>query len=413
LLLQATANIPSWKELSQVTQCDLHEQPFAENGAAYSSHPDLGGDKPVLYRERHGWCPYSERVWLALEAKGVDYDTIYIDNIYGRPNWYGGNTPQMKWEDGRVQSESMDLVRELDKRYDGQMQLYPEEILNEVINKSERAFRNIFPRKARPSSRAAFLFRYDGSPLWKNEFEKTLRETDELLAETQEDGPFFCGDRFTAADVCWAPFLERYAGQLPCLHEGLDPRCPETYPHLHAWYTAMENRIPAYACKVRGDPSSWRKVLTMAGFGNAGAVPPLISERMDELTLLEREPLSETEAANQRKLWDEYASSRPYVASSSNQEAAAVLIRNRENIAKDVAKNCGDAALAGEAEALDAAMRSLAVALCDEERFSSAVREACEDECGGSVRSLAAFLDERMCVPRDMGALSAAHFKRI
>ena len=34
---------------------------------------------------RHGWCPYSERVWLAFEVKKVDYDTVYIDNIYGRP----------------------------------------------------------------------------------------------------------------------------------------------------------------------------------------------------------------------------------------------------------------------------------------------------------------------------------------
>ena len=92
----------------------------------------------------------------------------------------------MKWEDGSTQSESMDLVREIDERYPGES-LYPEDILNEVINKGERAFRNIFPKRSRPSSRAAFLFRSDGSPLWKNEFEKTLLEADALLGET--DGP--------------------------------------------------------------------------------------------------------------------------------------------------------------------------------------------------------------------------------
>jgi len=324
-------------------------------------------------------------------------------------SWYGGNTPQMKWEDGSTQSESMDLVREIDRRYhDTGEPLYPKDIETEVINKAERAFKNIFPKRSRPSSRAAFLFRYDGSPLWKNEFETTLSETDALLGETE--GPFFCGDRFTASDVAWAPFLERYAGQLPCLHEGLDPRCPTTYPHLHEWYSAMETRVPAYACKVRGDPSSWRKVLTMAGFGNAGNVPKLVACRMDELSTAERVPLSTAESIHQQDLWETYAAARPYVAASPSAEAAAVLTRNRESIAGDVAKNCADPTLAGDA--LDEAMRSLAVLLLDQPFFSEDIVRACEEFRGTEVRSLAAFLDDRMCVPRDMGALSAACFKR-
>ena len=57
-------------------------------------HPFRGrSDRPTLYRERNGWCPYSERVWLALEYKGVEYDTVLIDNTGGgRPAWYSGDT---------------------------------------------------------------------------------------------------------------------------------------------------------------------------------------------------------------------------------------------------------------------------------------------------------------------------------
>jgi len=411
-LKAASVEIPSWKDLAAATQCESHESPIAADGRSFSSDPNLSdGARPTLYRERHGWCPYSERVWLALEAKGIVHDTIFIDNIYGRPSWYGGNTPQMKWEDGSTQSESMDLVREIDRRYpDVGMCLYPDDIQSEVINKAERAFRNIFPKRARPSSRAAFLFRGDGSPLWKNEFETTLQETDALLGETE--GPFFCGDRFTASDIAWAPFLERYAGQLPCLHEGLDPRCSEAYPNLHRWYTAMETRVPAYACKVRGDQSSWRKVLTMAGFGNTGNVPELVASRMEELSIAERVPLSEVEETHQIDIWKTYATTRPYVAASAREEAAAVLVRNREKIAADAAKSCSDSALVDDRETLDEAMRSLAVCLCDENRFPGDVVRACEERRGTELRSLAAFLDDRMCVPRDMGALSAAWFKR-
>ena len=333
----------------------------------------------------------------------------------------------MKWEDGKIQSESMDLVREIDERYgstdsgsgsDIGMSLYPEDIQNEVIDKAERAFRNIFPKKARPSSRAAFLFRYDGNPLWKNEFEAVLKDTDELLGETSETsennngGPFFCGDRFTAADIAWAPFLERYAGQLPCLHDGLNPRCKDTYPNLHNWYTAMETIIPAYACRVRGDLSSWRKVLTMAGFGNAGALPSLVSSRMEELAIKEGEPLSLQERQNQQSLWDQYSATRPYVASSPNEEAASVLIRNRENIVKDISKNNKNYDLPSDTNELDETMRSLACLLCNEDRYSDEIVQTCKDKHGKHVRSLAAFLDDRMCVPRDMGVLSAAYFKR-
>ena len=86
-LLRATsADIPSWKDLAAVTNCNGFELPVAEDGRSFASDPNLSdGTRPTLYRERHGWCPYSERVWLAMEAKGIDYDTIYIDNIYGRP----------------------------------------------------------------------------------------------------------------------------------------------------------------------------------------------------------------------------------------------------------------------------------------------------------------------------------------
>jgi hypothetical protein len=149
----------------------------------------------------------------------------------------------------------------------------------------------------------------------------------------------------------------------------------------------------------------------MAGFGNAGSVPELVASRMEELSASENKPLSEAEEQNQQELWDTFAATRPYLASSPREEAAAVLVRNREALAKDVAKNCADDSLADH-QVLDEAMRSLAVLLCDSGRFSDTVVGACEELRGTELHSLAAFLDERMCVPRDMGALSAAWFKR-
>ena len=61
----------------------------------------------------------------------------------------------------------MDLVRELNDRYGGN--LYPSSV-GDVDDKVNQ-FRNVFPKKSRPSSRAAFLFGWSGEPLWKSEFE--------------------------------------------------------------------------------------------------------------------------------------------------------------------------------------------------------------------------------------------------
>ena len=80
--------------------------------------PPLPDGQLVFFRERNGWCPYSERVWLALEYKGVDYATVLIDNTGGgRPGWFGGTTPRVRWPDGREQGESLDIVKALDDAF--------------------------------------------------------------------------------------------------------------------------------------------------------------------------------------------------------------------------------------------------------------------------------------------------------
>lgn len=411
------AFVAQWQDL----ETSLSTQPtplISIDSALDPSTPNYSSSRPTLFRERHGWCPYSERVWLALEHSNIAYDTVRIDNTGpGRkPPYWSGQTPQMRWPDGRTQGESMDLVREIDTRY-GNM-LYPPDMKNDVINKC-REFKRIFPSKSRPSSRAAFLFGWSGEPLWKSEFESVLHKTDELLAASSSEGPFFCGEAFTAADVAWAPFLERYAAQLPCLHEGLDPKDALTYPHLNAWYQAMQTRVPAYACRVRGNPSSWRKVLMMAGYGNDG-VPPAVVERMDDLGVKEGLPQAEEERARDQKLWDEYISTRPYLAKTASAEAGRVLMNNRRAIVDDILKRVGalkDAGIPLDEEGLDTAMRALASILIygsDNDGHYNVLRAAAkEGQDVNGVYALAKFLDKRMCVPRDMGMMSADAIKRL
>ena len=250
---------------------------------------------------------------------------------------------------------------------------------------------------------------------------KITSETDNLLQSTK--GPFFCGSSFTAADIAWVPFLERYAAQLPCLHSDLNPKDENTYPYLYRWYEAIQNQIPAYACHVKGDSSSWRKVLGMAGYGNMGNVPFDIKERMTKQNDKEVELfLSPDDHAREMKLWMEYRVAREYLAESPSAEAAAIVFRNRNAIVTDIEKRVKftkewkEKLPLQKENGLDNAMRTLIYLLLQEGKSMDdilAIQDDIDISLLNDVGMLAAFLDERMCVPRDMGEMSAAAIKRI
>lgn len=374
---------PSWSELERALP-SLQTEPLPTIDAAIESTPSRL-DGVVLYRERNGWCPYSERAWLALETTGVSYTTILIDNTGGgRPAWFSGTTPRIRWDDGSEQGESMDIVRGIDERLgDGSLYAPPD------VERKISAFRDTFPRMTRPSSRSAFLFRTDGSPVFRRDFEKTLEATNALLGE----GPFFCGRDLSAADIAWAPFLERYAAQLPLLHPGLRPRDDRKYPNLSRWFDAMETRCPPYYARIRGDDESWAKVLKQAGFGNAGVAPPA-ADSSEELPRKKRDPDLES------VLWRAYGWDRDGIGRTPSREAATRIVRNKEAIVADAARTTSS-----RPEDVDDGLRRCVAYLINDEHTLDA-----DDE---SAILAAKYLSERLCVPRDMGAPPAAAIRHL
>ena len=101
------SSVPTWQDIEKSLEPSISQEcPLSTiDSALQPEKPTFSTEKPTLFRERHGWCPYSERVWLAFEVKNIPYDTIRIDNTGpGRkPSYFSGQTPQMKWEDGRIQ----------------------------------------------------------------------------------------------------------------------------------------------------------------------------------------------------------------------------------------------------------------------------------------------------------------------
>lgn len=208
-----------------------------------------------------------------LTHRALPFPQVLIDNQGPKPRfWYsiGSSTPAIRWPDGTCQGESLDILEALDERFPDS----PTRLLPTAPQEHAEALRlaaslpKMLPSHCRPSSRAAFLYRGSG-PVPAADFEASLREMDRQLAAAS-GGPFLMGADFGLADAAWAPFLERYAVQLPLLHEGLCPRDGSRWPALAAWYHAMEESVPGYAARVQGDALSWAAVLAVAGYGNAG-----------------------------------------------------------------------------------------------------------------------------------------------
>ena len=210
-----------------------------------SAPASASASAPTLYRERNGWCPYSQRLWLALEVKGVrGYATALVEargDTYdgvpteaeesgedGRPEFLEGlGLPQLGvppgvpglpphgplLRSGVGEEDSASLLRDLDGIFPKSRPLWPPldgegrptceagEVAAAIEAHGTAAAALSCGRGA--ESRAAGLFRPDEGfrldPLPISALEVFLDSAESLLRGG--DGPFFCGPFLSAADV--------------------------------------------------------------------------------------------------------------------------------------------------------------------------------------------------------------------
>ena len=67
----------------------------------------------VLFRDTNAWCPFCQKVWMALLEKGIPFDSVLID-LQNKPDWYSQvleskMTPAMRIN-GEIVGESVDIM---------------------------------------------------------------------------------------------------------------------------------------------------------------------------------------------------------------------------------------------------------------------------------------------------------------
>ena len=157
----------------------------------------------TFYRDSASWCPYCQKVWMALEAQQIPYKVEKINmRCYGdKPASFlkiqpGGQIP-VAIINGRVYGQSNDILLAL-----GQLP-QSKRSLNPPANQQSQAQQLYGLERQLFSGWMGWLT----SGWGKDQFIDTLKYVDSVLQDA--DGPFFLGKEFTLVDVQFAPFLER------------------------------------------------------------------------------------------------------------------------------------------------------------------------------------------------------------
>lgn len=384
----------SWEQLLEVARNNTSARRVRRLGQSPSTAPipsslhKLPADTAppvVLYRDTNSWCPFSERVWFALEEKEIPFATEFID-LFNKPKWYADLVPTTLVPAVKIDSqfvhESKDILLALEERFGAT--LLPD-------HSEENAIARQWIEEAETSGvkEAGYKFllgrtsEADELATLQTAFEVKLDELEQALG--QYPGPYFLST-FSLVDIMYSPHLDRLAASLP-VYRGYSIKGNPRFPQINAWFAALAER-PAYH-RVKSDDITYnllfRRLWGLEPIANLLPPDPAISHTLD------------------------------YRA-----EAAERLSDNHDVAITDILKNSGLQAFSGETSAIKAAinthLRLLATYLLYPE--DTLLPWGCiggkdqGDPFASAVGVIAlAYVRNRICAPRDMSAGAAIAFR--
>ena len=392
----ATKAPPSWETLSET----LGNESVTE--------------KPVLtfYRDTNGWCPFCERVWVALRVKNIPYRESLIP-LQDKPQWYKDLVPTTlvpavlfhnnrdEKNERKIVWESMDILKALDEAFPDTPQLV---IDTPEFEAAMKEINELF------SAGVSYQFSSRNDTLTEADVEARresfLKKLDELDIALATSAPFRLGSAFTAVDASMIPSMERWRYQLPIT---MDLDITEGRPNLQKWFENLDNYAP-YCNRVAGDAYSWTAVAStfLRYFGGDEGNPKVATaiERVD---------------AAARKLTETFGD----VDSTGGQfslEAARKLISNHEAVVKDCTRSepisQKHVPRASSEDTADLVLRHVASILVDSSDdpigFAKSTPLVEFDHDSSKDGALVArTVASRLCVPRDMSAPAATTLRAV
>lgn len=164
-----------------------------------------------------GWfCPFVQRVWLALEEKGIPYQYVEINPYHKEPSFLASNprglVPTLEVGPKMSLYESNVLLEYLEDVYpDHAPALRPSDPFQRA---RARIWSDFVTSRVIPAFHRLLQFQSGDKPDGEQQLEKLREEYRAKLLEFARDmdpkGPFFFGEDMTTVDLVLAPWAVRH-----------------------------------------------------------------------------------------------------------------------------------------------------------------------------------------------------------
>ena len=236
--------ILTWDDLNKFEIDDLDRVNGFNN--SYSNLRLFGHTKNdvmvTLYRDRHSWCPYCQKIWLWLEYKRIPYRVKKINMFcYGqKETWFldkvrSGKLPAIEFK-GQIVTESDNIIAFLENEF-GPL---GSSIISSHLKKTRELEREIFRAWCNWLCRESFNF-IDNS-FRKKRFKESISKFDEILGASESG--FIDPAESTSSelvpgigDIIFIPYMERMNASLT-YYKGFNLR--SNYRYIDKWLTLFE-----------------------------------------------------------------------------------------------------------------------------------------------------------------------------
>ncbi len=238
-------NILSWADLRKFKIDDIDRVNGINN--SYSNIRLFGHREKeaelILYRDRHSWCPYCQKIWLWLEFKRIPYKVKKINMYcYGqKEKWYlnkvsSGKLPAIELN-GKVITESDNIITFLENEFG----TLGSSLLSNDIREVRKLEREIFRSWCNWLCRKSFS--YLDESFRKKKFRESITKLEKILSLSKTgfiDSPTYDSEKLEpgTGDIIFIPYMERMNASLG-YYKGFDLR--NKYPFIDRWLTLFEN----------------------------------------------------------------------------------------------------------------------------------------------------------------------------
>ena len=196
----------------------------------------------TLYRDRHSWCPYCQKIWLWLEFKRIPYKVKKINMYcYGqKEEWYlnkvsSGKLPAIEFN-GKIITESDDIITYLENEFG----TLGSSLLSNDIREARNLEREIFRSWCNWLCRNSFS--YLDESFRKNKFRESIYKLEKILSLSKTgfiDSLIYVSGKLEpgTGDIIFIPYMERMNASL-IYYKGFNLR--SNYRYVDKWLTLFE-----------------------------------------------------------------------------------------------------------------------------------------------------------------------------